>query len=229
MTRWLFTSAVAISVLGCGGSADGDSSPSGGSGGATSGGSGGAVSGGGSGGAVSGGGSGGATGGSGGTGAIGGGSGGAAGGAAGAGTGGVSGAAGQAGSGGGAGGPGVSCGGATCTAAEACLVCDPTGAQSPKTCVTGFGDTCPTFPNLRLFCDDHGDCTATEKCMMVEGSVGTYAQCIEPSACSEDCSCGPGAFAQVCTTLADCPACATTCKPYQQSGQGGSFPVNVCG
>ena len=157
---------------------------------------------------------------------------GATGGAAGAGaTGGAGsgGAAGVAGAGGG-GGAGVSCGGAVCTGGDSCLICDPTGTQSPKKCVAGFNDTCPTFPNLRMFCDDHGDCTSGEKCTIIEGSVGTYGQCTQAAACIQNCTCGggPGSFSQVCSDLSDCPACATSCEPYQQFGQGGAFPVKVC-
>lgn len=226
MKRWLFVSVAAASVFACGGSTGSGSSSAGGSGGsgatAASGGNGGTQGGSGGVGSASGG-SGGVTGGSGGVGALGGGAGVAGtGGAAG-----QSGAAGAAGAGGVAG-PGVACGNATCVAGEGCLVCDPTGAQSPKQCVTGFTGNCPSFPVLRIFCDDQSDCAANNDCAMVEGSVGTYAECIQAMACSTDCSCGPGAFALVCNSLADCPVCSTACKPYQQSPQGGAFPIKVC-
>ncbi len=244
---------VALVLVSCGGSTSDDAKSSGGasgsgatggggkpsggaggsgatgSGGVTTGGSGGTPSGGTAGtggiagaaatGGIAGGGVGGATGGAGGT------SGAAGGGGVGGGSGGIGG-----GTGGVSGGPGVGCGAATCTAPEACVVCDPTNPQSQKICAQGFGNVCGAWgnvPPLRLFCDGPEDCTTPEQCVVIEGSVGTYGQCQKPSDCALNCTCGQWSNV-LCRTLADCPACATKCEPYQQSPTGPKYPVNVC-
>ncbi len=242
----------ALLFAACSGSSDSDSPGGGGSsgGGGTDAGVTGGAAGTGTGGATTGGtagttggaagASGGAAGASGGTaGASGGaaGSGGAAtGGAAGSGgaaTGGTAGSGGAAtggaaGTGGGAGGPGIACGAATCKAPQGCLRCFNAKPPTAK-CINPFSETCPTFPNLHLYCDDQSDCKTGEQCAIIEGSIGTYAQCFPEAACTQNCSCGAGAFGQVCNSLADCPSCAKKCEPYQQPGGGaGAFPVKVC-
>lgn len=220
MVRNLFLGSMVVVMVGCGESDD--SGAAGGSGGTgQNGGSGGATSGGGTGGALGGSaGSGGASGGAagagvGGAGGVGGGAGGPAGGSGGV--------AGSSGAGGGAN-PGIPCGPQVCIGIQACEICNPGGAQSPKTCITG-GTTCSS-PSLLLFCDDKADCPNDGDCYLVPGSTGTTALCIDSNTCVETC-CSTRTARRLCNTLADCPACATSCVPYQPS-PGQTFPVKIC-
>ncbi len=142
---------------------------------------------------------------------------------------GASGAAGTSGTAGG--GNGVACGPVTCSAPDACLVCDPLDPNTERSCVEGFSDGCGIWgpvPPLRLFCDDAGVCASTERCAIIEGSVGTYAQCLESPDCAADCSCTGGSANVRCGTVADCPQCAKSCAPYRQYPDGPEYPVNVC-
>ena len=91
-----------------------------------------------------------------------------------------------------------------------------------------FSGACPSSSFLE-FCDEHSDCPASEKCMIVQGAVVTSTQCGPPEPCQNSCSCSPNfLYAQLCNTLTDCPSCATSCTSYQQFGQGGAFPIRFC-
>jgi hypothetical protein len=103
-------------------------------------------------------------------------------------------------------------------------------ADAAKQCVPEFTGNCNEwgmYPPLRMSCDGQEDCAAEgELCMLYEGSLGTYTGCWPfdggpPDDCSQNCSCG---FDIVCRTLADCPACARSCEPYNGPG----YPVAVC-
>ena len=221
----------------CGGSSDSNSPATGGSSGtgaADAGASGGAsgtgtggTAGGGTGGNPTGGAAGATTGGTAGAGGV------ATGGAAGTGgaaTGGAAGTGGAAtgGAAGTGGGAGVACGAATCQSPQGCLTCFNANPATAK-CISPFSESCQTYPNLHLYCDDPSDCKTGEQCSVVEGSIGTYAQCFQEAACTQDCTCGAGAFGQVCSSLSDCPTCAKKCEAYTQPGNPGvKFPVKVC-
>ena len=143
-------------------------------------------------------------------------------------TGGTAGASGGSGNGGAAGGPGIQCGSAVCTGTQECVICDLGGTQLPKKCAEPNQANCTAYPILRMSCDDHGDCPSGESCGVYEGALGTYVQCAAADSCANDCSCPGGTYARVCTTLADCPACATSCGAYEPYPGAPSIPVNVC-
>jgi hypothetical protein len=121
--------------------------------------------------------------------------------------------------------PGVACSDAVCVAGEQCLVCDPADPASVGQCVQQFTGTCEQwgmYPPLRMACDDHQDCARGERCAVYEGSLGTYTGCWPDGDCTDGCTtCGVHI---ACSTLADCPACATGCEPYNAPG----YPVRVC-
>jgi len=119
------------------------------------------------------------------------------------------------------------CGDTLCSASEQCLICAPEAPDAEGKCVEEFTGTCDAwgelYPALYMSCDGHEDCGQGARCILMEGSLGTYTQCwsCEEDDCAEVCeSQWPGL---TCRTLADCPACATGCSPYQPG-----YPVSVC-
>ena len=95
---------------------------------------------------------------------------------------------------------------------------DNAGPEVPAlTLVCGsatVGDPVPV-----LYCDGPEDCQPDEACFVVEGSVGTYASCLDRNE----------AFgAQTCRNVSECPPDAVVCEPYTQGRGGIEFPVSVC-
>jgi hypothetical protein len=133
--------------------------------------------------------------------------------------------------GGGAGGPGgaapgVHCGAVDCAAGDECVVCQPVDPSPESQCAPPEGATCDhwgEFPPLFVSCDGPEDCSAGERCVVVEGSTGTLARCMTVDDCVD--SCQPFCTPQlVCRTLADCPPCSTGCTRYRDP----SYPIDVC-
>lgn len=115
----------------------------------------------------------------------------------------------------------IRCGDAVCAAPARCEICRPGLPDAPRICTTTKNDCLPwgeVLP-LRMSCDDHSDCAPDARCAVVEGSDGTYTQCV--SMPTTDCK----GFAKiVCSSLADCPPCATRCAGYR----GDRYPVSTC-
>jgi hypothetical protein len=112
---------------------------------------------------------------------------------------------------------GVTCGTSSCAAPAFCHICDPITPASARSCETDPAKSCSPrgdYPPLRVSCDGQEDCKANERCVLFEGSVGTYVRCMPE-----------GNFGSiVCRSPADCAPHAKTCEAYATPG----YAVRVC-
>lgn len=110
---------------------------------------------------------------------------------------------------------GVPCGATSCSSPMFCLYCDPTSPAGKTSCETDVAVHCTPwgdYPPLRVSCDGPEDCQPHERCALLEGSLGTYVECLPKTAPSV-----------VCRSLGECPAEAKTCEPY-----AAGYAVRVC-
>jgi hypothetical protein len=111
----------------------------------------------------------------------------------------------------------VTCGAVDCVTPAWCQICNPMDPQGQKTCESAPGDTCRppwgNYPPLRMSCDGQEDCAPGERCILFEGSIGTYVRCLAVTG---------GKL--VCRGLQDCPTDAGACAPYNAPG----YPVSIC-
>ena len=121
----------------------------------------------------------------------------------------------------------ITCDTLTCTVpGEACQICNPGEPGPIATCEVGMMfPNCAVwgvmYPPLFMECDGAEDCAVGEACYLLEGSLGTYAQCWDEATFAPECAAAWST--RLCNTVADCPVCATGCGPYQPG-----HPVNVC-
>jgi hypothetical protein len=108
----------------------------------------------------------------------------------------------------------IACGASTCAKPAWCRICGPTAAPSTLSCETDPAKFCAKGPLLRVACDGREDCLPTERCILYEGSLGTYVNCVPNT---------DRLSGVVCRTLADCPVGANVCEPYALN-----HPVRVC-
>ena len=113
---------------------------------------------------------------------------------------------------------GVECGAVICAAPAFCRICDPTNPIAARTCETDVQKGCPPpwgeQPPLRVSCDGQEDCPSGERCVLFEGSLGTYVQCMQGGPFSE----------VVCRAHADCSPTPKSCDPYGTA----DYPIRVC-
>ena len=118
---------------------------------------------------------------------------------------------------------GVPCGELTCEHPQWCLMCQPGFPDPAMACHVDEAscDNWGQYPPLHMYCDGHEDCDSGHLCILFEGSLGTYMQCLSTADCDPKCSLSCGTI--TCRTVADCPACAKSCEPYAPG-----YPVSVC-
>jgi hypothetical protein len=112
---------------------------------------------------------------------------------------------------------GESCGPLTCKPTEYCRVCGPEadGSPSPNQFACLARSEFPGCPEgsgsaTELLCDGDEDCATGSQC------VASVADWVTTSCLPRDIPtvCGrSGVLHNVCKTVADCPACATSCSP----------------